>query len=153
RPEFQALVPLGTLQPPRAGPPRGGDAQASLGQHPDVLSASHHQRRGRVDQREDPDRQAPGTGLPQPRALPQRHLLPLRRARSLSGHPARGLMNLPTRFPEDPTFFDNAYSAIAATRPGGDGYPFHVSANIGFGNKRWGLQVNNVVTGLGCNDW
>ena len=68
-----------------------------------ILTAvvAKHQRARRVDQRRDPEGEVLSARVPQPQAIPQRHLLSPRRPRSLSRrcHP---VTHSSTRDPEDP---------------------------------------------------
>ena len=98
---LEALVLLGDAFAARAGHQGRQDAQAASPQRPELLHASHHERRQRRAQLQDPDDQEDGLRLPQPGALQDSYLLPLRRAPALPGrpvicasYPLRSRMNL-----------------------------------------------------------
>jgi hypothetical protein len=74
-----ALVLLDDALPADADDSRGQNPATAPAEHPDLLQTSHHQRdRGRTQQ-QDPDGQGDGLWVPEPRALQDRALLPLRR--------------------------------------------------------------------------
>src|SRR2546426_354411 len=69
------------------------DDPAPPAQRHDLLRSPHHQRRHGRPQLQDPDHQEDGLRLPEPRALQDGHLLPLRRPRPLPGYPRKSRMN------------------------------------------------------------
>jgi transposase len=75
---LQAVVLLGYPLAPAAGHRCRLHDQAPPLRHPQLLLRSeNHERRSRRPQFEDPDHQEDGLRIPQPRALQDRHLLPL----------------------------------------------------------------------------
>ena len=80
---LETLVRVGDSQSAGAGEEGRTDDQAALGRGDRRGRDERHQRPLRGDQREDPVDQAAGLRVPQPRAVPQRHLLLSGRARPL----------------------------------------------------------------------
>ena len=77
---------VGGAQPPEADDPGGGDAPAALRERRHLSEAQDHQRRQRVHQLKGPVGQVHRARIPQQGELPDRHLLPLRRARPVTSH-------------------------------------------------------------------
>ena len=80
----ETLADLGEEVRPDTDAQGRGDALPAPGQHPDLLPASDHQRRGRGTQQQDHGHQAQSLRLQEPGALQDRHLLLLRRLGPLS---------------------------------------------------------------------
>ena len=79
---FRPLVRLGDAVAARAHALSREDPASAHREHPDLPHASHHQRRDRRIEREDPVGQILVTRVPRSRAVQTRDLLPLRRTRS-----------------------------------------------------------------------
>ena len=85
RADVAPLVRLGDSQSVGADQASRADDQAALGRGDRCRGDQRHECALRGDQRQDPVDQAAGLRVPQPRAVPQRHLLPSGRARPLPG--------------------------------------------------------------------